>query len=98
MRKTAMAFLFCLAGSIVHAQEMLELNKPLKCGKAEWVLNYFKESYGETPKWVGQDNSSPSYTTYIVLLSNQEKRTWTLVQYDANLACVLGAGQSASEV
>ena len=92
MRKLTMAFLFCLASSIAHAQEVIELNKPMKCGNAEFVMNHFAQQYGEMPLWVGKEMSG----SYITLLVNKEKKTWTMVQYDGGIACVLGAGQSGS--
>jgi hypothetical protein len=92
MQKTMMAFLFCLAGSIAHAQEVIDLTKPMKCGKAEFVMNHFTQEYGEMPLWVGKDVSG----SHITLLVNKEKRSWTLIQYDGTIACVLGAGETSS--
>ena len=92
MHKLTMAFLFCLAGSIAHAQEVIDLNKPMKCSKAEFVMNHFVNEYGEKPLWVGKDLSG----SHITLLVNKEKKTWTLVQYDGSIACVLGAGEVSS--
>jgi hypothetical protein len=85
-------FLFCLSGSIAHAQEVIDLNKTMKCGKAEFVMNHFVSEYGERPLWVGKEMSG----SHITLLVNKENKTWTLVQYDSNLACVLGAGETSS--
>jgi len=93
MRILLMAFLFCLTSSIANAQEVIELNKPVKCGDAQWVMNHFTGEYGERPMWVGKDANSNSYVT---LLVNRETRSWTLLQYDGKMACVLSVGQSAS--
>jgi hypothetical protein len=87
------AFLFCLASSIANAQEVIELNKPMKCGDAEFVIRHFAQEYGELPLWVGKEKQSSSYIT---LLVNKDKKTWTMVQYDSKLACVLGAGEGGS--
>jgi hypothetical protein len=87
------AFLFCLASSIANAQEVIELNKPMKCGNAQFVMNHFAQEYGELPLWVGKEKQSGSYITILV---NKEKKTWTVIQYDASLACVLGAGEGGS--
>ena len=93
MRKIAMAFLFCLLSPIANAQEIIDLQKPLKCSKPEAVMNYFKDNYNEMPLWVGKTNTN----TYVTLLVNKETRTWTLIEYEANLACVLGAGEISSK-
>jgi len=92
MQKTMMAFLFCLAGSIAHAQEIIDLNKPLKCSDAQSVMNYFVDTHKEVPAWVGKS----VHNTRITLLVNKETRSWTLVEYDDRLACVLGAGEDKS--
>jgi len=93
MRILLMAFLFCLTSSIANAQEVIELNKPVKCGDAQWVMNHFTSEYGEKPMWVGKDGNSNSYVT---LLVNRETRSWTLLQYDGKMACVLSVGGSAT--
>ena len=93
MRSIAMAFLFCLLSPIANAQEIIDLQKPLKCSKPEVVMNYFKDNYNEMPLWVGKTNTG----THVTLLVNKETRTWTMIEYEANLACVLGAGEISSK-
>ena len=92
MHKIAMAFLFCLISSIAHAQEIIDLQKPLKCSDAQVVMNYFVDTHKETPVWVGKS----VHNTHITLLMNRETRSWTVIEYDARLACVLGAGEDQS--
>ena len=89
MRSTTMAFLFCLISSIAHAQEIIDLQKSLKCSDAQIVMNYFVDTHKETPVWVGKS----VHNTHITLLMNRETRSWTVIEYDARLACVLGAGE-----
>ncbi len=89
MRKIAMAFLFCLTSSIANAQEIIDLNKQMKCSDAQSVMNYFVDIHKETPIWVGKT----VHNSHITLLMNKESRSWTLIEYDARLACVLGAGE-----
>ena len=92
MPKLAMAFLFCLASSIAHAQEIIDLQKPLKCSDAQVVMNYFVDTHKETPIWVGKS----VHNTHITLLMNKETRSWTVIEYDVRIACVLGAGEDKS--
>ena len=92
MLKTSMAFLFCLVGSIAHAQEIIDLTKPIKCSDAQSVMNYFVDTHKETPIWVGKS----VHNTHITLLMNKETRSWTIIEYDVKLACVLGAGEDKS--
>jgi len=93
MRKTAMAFLFCLISPIANAQEIIDLQKPLKCSKPDQVMNYFKDNFQEAPLWVGKTVNG----THITLLVNKETRSWTMIEYDPTLACVLGAGETSSK-
>jgi hypothetical protein len=92
MRCTTMAFLFCLISSIAHAQQIIDLQKPLKCSDAQVVMNYFVDTHKETPVWVGKS----VHNTHITLLVNRETRSWTMIEYDSRLACVLGAGEDKS--
>ena len=98
MRSTTMAFLFCLISSIAHAQEIIDLQKSLKCSDAQVVMNYFVDTHKETPVWVGKS----VHNTHITLLVNKETRSWTMIEYDTKIACVLGAGEdktgSSSEI
>lgn len=93
MKQCTMAFLFCLISTIANAQEIIDLNKPMKCSKAEQVMSYFTDNYKEAPLWVGKTVNG----THITLLVNRETRTWTMIEYDAVLACVLGAGETSSK-
>ena len=89
----AVAFLFCLTSSIANAQEIFDLQKPMKCSDAQTVMSHFTEEYNEKPVWVGKTLNN----THMTLLVNKEKRTWTMIEYDARLACVIGAGESGSD-
>lgn len=89
MKNTAVALLFCLISSIAHAQEIIELTKPMKCSDAQNVMNYFVDTHKETPVWVGKS----VHNTHLALLMNRETRSWTMIEYDTRIACVLGAGE-----
>jgi len=89
MKKLSVALLFCLISSIAHAQEIIDLTKLMKCSDAQIVMNYFVDTHKETPVWVGKS----VHNTHITLLVNKETRSWTMIEYDTRLACVLGAGE-----
>jgi hypothetical protein len=93
MKSTAVALLFCLTSLVAHAQEIIDLQKSLKCSRAESVMNFFKDNYQETPLWVGKTTTG----THITLMVNRETRSWTMIEYDATIACVLGAGDVSSK-
>jgi hypothetical protein len=92
MRATAMAFLFCLISSIAHAQEIIDLNKAMKCSEPQKVMKYFRDTHKETPVWVGKT----VHNSHITLLTNPKTGSWTMIEYDSNMACVLGAGEDQS--
>jgi len=93
MKNTAVALLFCLISSIAHAQQIVDMQKELKCSDAQAVMNYFSINYQEVPLWVGKTTTG----THITLLVNRETRSWTMIEYDAAMACVLGAGDTSSK-
>lgn len=84
--------LFCFT-TLTNAQEVIDLVKPMKCSDAQVVMNHFATEYGEKPIWVGKSENG----TYITLLMNKEKKTWTMLEYDSKFACVLGAGKGGSD-
>jgi len=87
--------LFMLAAmfaSISQAQEVINLTKQLKCSDAQFVMNEFTQKWGESPVWVGKTDNG----TNILLLVNREKKTWTILEYNVKIACVLGVGQGGS--
>ena len=86
------AFLFCLTSSIANAQAIIDLTKAMKCSDAQSVMDYFTKEHKETPIWVGRT----VFGSHITLLVNKEKLSWTMIEYDAKLACVIGAGESSS--
>lgn len=82
------AFLFCLAHSVANAQPV-KIDKPVVCDKTDTVFAVLKEKFQETPVWGG--NNSQGKTNYALML-NPETKTWTLIQFNTDTACVLGTG------
>jgi hypothetical protein len=89
MKNALGALLFCLTSLIANAQEIIDLTKQMKCSDAQTVMNYFTDVFKETPVWVGRT----VHNTHITLLANRETKSWTMIEYDTKLACVLGAGE-----
>jgi hypothetical protein len=85
----ALSLLVCLTG---QAQEVIELQKPLKCSNADFVIPHFAKEFGEIPVWVGKTDTN----SHITLLANKQKKTWTVVEYTDTTACVLGSGNVGS--
>lgn len=92
MHAAAMALLLCLISSIAHAQPIIDLNKAMKCSDPQKVMKYFRDTHKETPVWVG----NTVHNSYITLLTNPRTGSWTMIEYDNEMACVLGAGEDQS--
>ena len=90
--KRKLILLLALFSSIGYAQEILHLTKEMKCSNAEFVMNEFSQNWGESPIWVGKTD----HGTHITLMVNKTKRTWTIIEYNARIACILGVGEGGS--
>ena len=67
--------------------------KEVYCDKTETIISILKgEDYQEMPIWFGKekDSRAPNYS----LLVNQKTKSWTMIQFNKETACVLGAGES----
>jgi len=84
-------FLSCVLflPALVLAQPVT-VEKPVVCEKTILVLEAFsKGEWQEKPFWVGEDQSSK-----FGLLVNEKTKTWTLIQFNNEIACVLGTGKN----
>lgn len=91
MKKTAaLAFLFCLASTIADAQ-VFESKKDITCGNTKFMLKSLSgEEIDEHPVWVGMTEETKTRT---VVLINKTTQTWTVVQMDNRVTCVLSSGE-----
>ncbi len=88
MKKTTVAFLFCLASTIAYAIQPFTVNKPVVCSDVKSMIEFLSgEEFKEVPTWVGKDESSK-----FILMANEKAKTWTLVQFNDQVACILGTG------
>lgn len=88
MRKLAVAFLFGLNTLVAYAQ-VITVEKPVVCSDLKTVIENISKEYQEEPTWSGKDSQS----RYVLTL-NKKTGTWTIVQYNDKLACVLGTGDN----
>ena len=64
------------------------INKPIVCEETRIVLSALLSSeYEELPIWIGNGENS-RYS----LFANEKTKSWTLIQYDEKIACILGVG------
>ena len=66
--------------------------KEVYCDKTEDLISVLKsEKFEEAPIWLGKgDSKAPNYSLFV----NPETRSWTIIQFNNELACVLGSGES----
>lgn len=79
----------CLIYSISYAQ-LSEYERKFTCGKTKFVLEALTKNAKEKPIWSGKD---PETETDTVVMVNPKTLTWTVVQYDREMACVLHSGE-----
>ena len=70
------------------------VEKPVICDTPKTVIETLTGTgYKEQPFWIGNDE-----TSRYVLLANERTKSWTIVQFNKNIACVLGTGDNHKQV
>ena len=92
MRKLTMAFLFCLTSSIANA-EPFPSSKSVICDQLTVVVETLVTKFQEKVIWIGKDIQDG--TTYI-LTANDKEQTWTYLQSNGKIACILGLGTGST--
>jgi hypothetical protein len=72
---------------------MQQQMKPVICKATKALMTEVQDKYGEEPQWFGEDDDS-----HYVVMMNHKTKTWTWIQYNEDLACVLGYGQNVQKV
>lgn len=67
--------------------EPVKVDKEVICDETKLVISTLLK-YKEIPVWVGKDE-----TSRYALLANEQTGSWTLVQFNDTIACVIGAGE-----
>lgn len=91
MRKFLLGVL--LLPAVVVAQPVT-VEKPVVCSDLKTVIETVSgPKWGEQPIWSGKDE-----TSRYVLTSNHKTKTWTMIQFNDKIACIIGIGDSASHL
>ena len=93
MMKKLLTLLVLLALVSTVQAETLRLSKPVVCDSTEKVFRTMVEEFGETPQWRGVTSEQGTST---VLTVNPKTGAWTLIEYTAVTACVIGVGENSS--
>jgi len=81
---------------IVTAQSVT-VQKPVECVNTETLFQgLISSNYKEKPIWLGiqSDAPLPKYSLFV----NEQSKSWTLVQFDEKIACVLGTGEASTQI
>lgn len=94
-----MKYLLILSLALVGAAaaQSVTVQKPVECADTATLFRgLISSDYKETPIWFGTepDATLSKYSLFV----NEETKSWTLVQFDEKLACVLGAGLASTEI
>ena len=82
-----------LLPALAHAQPVT-VEKPVICDTLKTVIETLTGTgYREQPFWAGNDE-----TSRYILLVNEKTKSWTMVQFNNKIACVLGTGENHRQV
>lgn len=77
--------------------QSVTVEKPLKCGDTKTLIQGLAgEDYKEKPIWWGIEPGTA--VSRYSLFVNEQTKSWTLIQFDEKIACVLGAGENSTRV
>lgn len=68
--------------------EPVIVEKPVVCDKATTILLGLSTEHKEEPIWFGRSDGS-----IVVILVNSQTKTWSIVQYNPNVGCLLETGK-----
>ena len=77
--------------------QSLIVPKPLQCADTKTLLQGLAgKDYKEKPIWWGIEPGTISFRYSLIV--NEQTKTWTLIQFDETIACVLGAGEASTQI
>ncbi len=76
--------------------EPVQIKKPVMCESTTLVFQALSDQAGEKPIWLGRGNGEDTSSTTI--FANETTKTWTIVQFDKDMACILGSGVSSRQI
>ena len=87
-----MKYIFAALGLICSASyaQLSEYERKFTCGETRFVMMALTKNAQEKPIWTGSDPQTGTQTT---ILQNTRTLTWSVVQYDKDIACVLQSGE-----
>ena len=81
----------------IAVAQSVTMQKPVECADTEILFRgLIGSNYKEKPMWLGVESSAslPKYSLFV----NDETKTWTLIQFDEKIACVIGTGEASTQI
>jgi hypothetical protein len=93
MKRISVAFLLGLTSFVAHAQP-ITIEKPVVCADPKTVIETMSgPEWREVPFWIGIDSDSK-----YVMMVNEKTKTWSFIQFNSKVACILGTGEGHKPV
>ena len=74
----------------IFASELAVMNKKVTCGETKFILNLIAEEFQEKVVFSGP---SPEEKSVYLVLMNSKTGTWTVLQGNEKVTCVIGVGE-----
>ncbi len=84
-----MMSLFCVTASA----EPTIMGKKVVCDDKDTVFKIISEKFKEVPQWWGQTSQQ---NTQLVLMVNNTTSTWSLIEFNETIACIVSEGEKSS--
>lgn len=93
--KYLLLFVLVVVGLV--AAQSITVQKPIKCVDTATLMRGLSSSdYKEKPIWWGTEPGAT--VSRYSLFVNEETKSWTLIQFDEKIACVLGTGEASTQI
>lgn len=89
-------FFSVILTSDVFAQPVT-VQKPVECVDTETLFRgLIGSDYKEKPTWLGIASGAtlPKYSLFV----NEQTKSWTLIQFNEKISCVLGTGEASTQI
>jgi len=81
----------------IAVAQSVTVQKPIECADTATLLRGLSGSeYKEKPIWWGIEPGAT--VSRYSLFVNEETKSWTLIQFDEKIACVLGTGENSTQL
>lgn len=81
----------------IAVAQSVTVQKPVDCADTAILLRGLSGSdYKEKPIWWGVEPGAT--VSRYGLFVNEETKSWTLIQFDEKIACVLGTGENSTQL